>query len=46
MATIKSAAIGVDGGTIKLNAKNLASASALTTALGTKTLGTFTLDIV
>jgi hypothetical protein len=43
---IKSAAIGVDGGTIKLSAKDLVSESALTTALGTKTLGTFTLDIV
>ena len=44
--TIKSAAIGVDNGVVRLNTKELASNAAVTTALTGKTLGTFVIDIV
>ncbi len=44
--TIKSAAIGVDGGTVRLNTKELATNATVTTALAGKTLGTFVVDII
>ena len=44
--TIKSAAIGVDGGTVRLNSKELASNATVTAALSGKTLGTFVLEIL
>jgi hypothetical protein len=44
--SIRSAAIGVDGGTVRFNAKQLVSDATVKTALGTKTLGSFDLDIV